>query len=167
MKDPEPGVLPSRLHQRGQVLGVDLESLYVCFSDNALVTLPSHLLRLLPTRQASADAHDVGHRARERPCAPRPSPLLLIRGLHELPRWVYPHHGPLGWARWPDDGRLHLLQPAEVVVAATGDHAEALRGHPLSVAVSFSPTARRGRCEWPAWTVFLRRATTSAPGRTP
>jgi hypothetical protein len=36
--------------------------------------------------------------------------------------------GPLRWARCPDDGRRHLLQPAEVVVAATGGHAHALCG---------------------------------------
>ncbi len=47
-EDPEPGLLPSRLHQRGQVLGRGLHSLYVCFSDNALVTLPPRFLRLLP-----------------------------------------------------------------------------------------------------------------------
>lgn len=46
--DPEPGVFPSRLHQRGQVLGRSIDSLYVCFSDNVLVSLPPHILRLLP-----------------------------------------------------------------------------------------------------------------------
>lgn len=69
VKDLELLVLPFRLHQRGQVLGVGLESIYVRFSDNALVSLPPYLLRLLPTRQASADAHDTGHRTRERPYA--------------------------------------------------------------------------------------------------
>ena len=53
VEDPEFGVLPSRLHQRGQVLGRGLHSLYVCFSDNVLVSLSPHLLRLLP------DAPDV------------------------------------------------------------------------------------------------------------
>jgi hypothetical protein len=48
MEDPEPTVLPSRLHRRGQVLGAGLDSLCVCFSDNALVSLPPYLLRLLP-----------------------------------------------------------------------------------------------------------------------
>lgn len=38
--------------------------------------------------------------------------------------------GPLRWARCPD-GRLHLLQPADVVVAATGGQAEALCGRSL------------------------------------
>ncbi|HKR48209.1 MAG TPA: hypothetical protein VJT72_01295 [Pseudonocardiaceae bacterium] len=42
--------------------------------------------------------------------------------------------GPLQWARCPDDGLLHLLPPAEVVVAATGGHAEALCGQALSAA---------------------------------
>ncbi len=48
IEDSDPRVLPSRLHQRGQVLGRGLHSLYVCFSDDALVSLPPHLLRLLP-----------------------------------------------------------------------------------------------------------------------
>ncbi len=40
--------LPSRLHQHGQVVGRGLDSLYVRFADNALVSLPPHILRLLP-----------------------------------------------------------------------------------------------------------------------
>ncbi|MGH3836220.1 MAG: hypothetical protein ACRDSF_11025 [Pseudonocardiaceae bacterium] len=39
--------------------------------------------------------------------------------------------GQLRWARCPDDGLLHLLHPADVVVAATGGHAEALCGRQL------------------------------------
>lgn len=42
--------------------------------------------------------------------------------------------GQLRWAHCPDDRRLHLLQPAEVVVAETGSHAEALCGQPLPAA---------------------------------
>lgn len=38
--------------------------------------------------------------------------------------------GPLRWARCPD-GRLHLLHPADAVVAATGGQAEALCGRSL------------------------------------
>lgn len=34
----------------------------------------------------------------------------------------------LRWARCPDDGRLHLLKPAGVDLAATNGHAEALCG---------------------------------------
>ncbi len=48
LDDPMPGMLPARLHQRGQVVGRSLDSLYVCFSDNVLLSLPSHVLRLLP-----------------------------------------------------------------------------------------------------------------------
>jgi hypothetical protein len=44
----EPGVLPSRLHQHGQVVGRGLDSLYVRFADNSVVSLPTHVLRLLP-----------------------------------------------------------------------------------------------------------------------
>ncbi|MGH3976085.1 MAG: hypothetical protein ACRDS9_22580 [Pseudonocardiaceae bacterium] len=47
-ESPEPGVLPFRLHQRGQVLGVGIESLSVCFSDSVLLSLLPHLLCLLP-----------------------------------------------------------------------------------------------------------------------
>ncbi|MGH3897758.1 MAG: hypothetical protein ACRDTA_05775 [Pseudonocardiaceae bacterium] len=57
MEDPEPGVLPSRLYARGQVVGRGLDSLYVCFSsDNALVSLPPRLLRLLSDAPASDPA---------------------------------------------------------------------------------------------------------------
>ncbi len=44
----EPGVLPSRLHQHGQVVGRGLDSLYVRFADNMVVSLPTQVLRLLP-----------------------------------------------------------------------------------------------------------------------
>lgn len=47
-QSPEPGVLPSRLHQRGQIVGRGLDSLYVCFEDNHVVSLQPRLLRLLP-----------------------------------------------------------------------------------------------------------------------
>ncbi|HKR48024.1 MAG TPA: hypothetical protein VJT72_00325 [Pseudonocardiaceae bacterium] len=42
--------------------------------------------------------------------------------------------GPLRWVRCPDDGHLHLLTPAEVVVAATRGHATTLCGQPLPAA---------------------------------
>lgn len=35
----------------------------------------------------------------------------------------------LRWARCPDDGHLHLLQPAGVNLAAASGHAQALCGH--------------------------------------
>jgi hypothetical protein len=47
-ESPQPGVLPSRLRQHGQVVGRSLDSLYLRFEDNALVSLPPHLLRRLP-----------------------------------------------------------------------------------------------------------------------
>lgn len=43
----EPTVLPSRLHQHGQVVGHSLDSLYVCFSDHQVISLRAHLLRVL------------------------------------------------------------------------------------------------------------------------
>lgn len=45
------GVLPSRLHQRGRVVGWGPDSIYVCFDDNQIVNLSPQLLRLLPTHQ--------------------------------------------------------------------------------------------------------------------
>lgn len=44
----EPGALPSRLHQPSQVVGRGLDSLYVRFEDDQLVSLPPQLLCLLP-----------------------------------------------------------------------------------------------------------------------
>ncbi len=45
---PEPGVLASRLGQQGEVVGRGLESLFVRFSDHAVVGLPPQVLRLIP-----------------------------------------------------------------------------------------------------------------------
>lgn len=42
------GLLPPRLHQQGQVVGWGVDSVYVCFADNQVVSLSPHLLRLLP-----------------------------------------------------------------------------------------------------------------------
>jgi hypothetical protein len=42
-------VLPSRLHQQGQVVGRDLDSLYVCFQDNQVISLRPCLVRVLDT----------------------------------------------------------------------------------------------------------------------
>lgn len=44
----EPTALPSRLHQRGQVLGRGSDSLYVCF-DGQVISLQPHLVRVLDT----------------------------------------------------------------------------------------------------------------------
>ncbi|MGH3845906.1 MAG: hypothetical protein ACRDS0_31480 [Pseudonocardiaceae bacterium] len=41
------GLLPSRLHQQGQVVGRGLDSLYVRFADSQVVSLSPRLLRLL------------------------------------------------------------------------------------------------------------------------
>lgn len=43
----EPGILPSRLYQHGQVVGRGVDSLYVRFADNVVVGLPAQVLRLL------------------------------------------------------------------------------------------------------------------------
>ncbi len=47
MEDSELGMLPARLHQRGQVVGRGLDSLYVCFADDVVLSVPSQVLRLL------------------------------------------------------------------------------------------------------------------------
>lgn len=43
-ESPQPTALPSRCHQHGR----GLDTLYVRFEDNVLVSLPPRLLRLLP-----------------------------------------------------------------------------------------------------------------------
>jgi hypothetical protein len=40
-------VLPSRLHQQGQVVGRSLNGIYVCFPGNRVVSLRPELLRML------------------------------------------------------------------------------------------------------------------------
>lgn len=42
-------VLASRMHQRGQVVGGGLDSLFVCFSDHQVISVRPHLLRVLHT----------------------------------------------------------------------------------------------------------------------
>jgi hypothetical protein len=42
-----------------------------------------------------------------------------------------PSAGHLWWERCPDNGRLHLLQPADVITAAIGGHAAAFCGRAL------------------------------------
>lgn len=44
----EPTALPSRLHQRGQVLGRSCDSLYACF-DGQVISLQPHPVRVLDT----------------------------------------------------------------------------------------------------------------------
>lgn len=51
---PEPMVLPSRLNQQGQVIGRGLDSVYVRFADNQVVSLPTHLLRIIPDASATS-----------------------------------------------------------------------------------------------------------------
>lgn len=53
---PGPGVLPSRLGQRGEVVGRGLESLLVRFPDGAVVSVPPRMLRLLPDAGPSGRA---------------------------------------------------------------------------------------------------------------
>lgn len=45
---PEPGLLPSRLGQQGEVVGRGLESLFVRFPDHAVLSVLPQVLRLLP-----------------------------------------------------------------------------------------------------------------------
>lgn len=48
----EPGALPSRLGQRGEVVGRGRESLFVRFSDHVVLSVPPRVLRLLPDTPA-------------------------------------------------------------------------------------------------------------------
>ncbi|MGH3685053.1 MAG: hypothetical protein ACRDRU_07660 [Pseudonocardiaceae bacterium] len=61
-----------------------------------------------------------------------PCPPPLPPGGQPDPQHSGDGAGPLRWARCPDGGRLHLLAPAEVVIAATRGHAQALCGRPLA-----------------------------------
>jgi hypothetical protein len=48
MTGEDPGAMPSRLHQQGQVIGWDTTWLHVCMDhDRALVILRAHLVRVL------------------------------------------------------------------------------------------------------------------------
>jgi hypothetical protein len=47
-EDPQPSALPSRLGQRGQVVGRGLDVLYVRYDDNQLISLSPRSLRRLP-----------------------------------------------------------------------------------------------------------------------
>ncbi len=42
-------VLPSRLHEQGHVVGRDLDSLYVSFQENQVISLRPHPVRVLDT----------------------------------------------------------------------------------------------------------------------
>ena len=44
----EPELLVSRLHEQGVGVGRWLDSVYVCFEDNQIISLAPQLLRLLP-----------------------------------------------------------------------------------------------------------------------
>ncbi len=46
-EDCEPTVLPSRLHQHGQIVGRGLDSVYVCFADQHVISLRPDLVRVL------------------------------------------------------------------------------------------------------------------------
>ncbi|MGH3887430.1 MAG: hypothetical protein ACRDSZ_12835 [Pseudonocardiaceae bacterium] len=55
--------------------------------------------------------------------------------------------GPLRWARCPHDGRLHLLQPDQIRLAAAGDHARALCGQQVpaeGLTITNGPAAALG-----------------------
>jgi hypothetical protein len=47
VEDAEPTVLASRLHQRGEVAGRSLESLWVCFPGNQVISVRAQLLYVL------------------------------------------------------------------------------------------------------------------------
>jgi hypothetical protein len=67
------------------------------------------------------------------PAGRRPSRPMPVRAPVVQPdpsdRAGRPGVEQLRWARCPDDGRLHLLQPAGVDLAAASGHAQAVCGH--------------------------------------
>ncbi len=58
--------------------------------------------------------------------APRPAPRPQ--------RQADPPINQLRWARCPDDGRLHLVQPSDVTLTATRGYAPAVCGHRIAAA---------------------------------
>ena len=57
-----------------------------------------------------------------------PFPAPAIRSEPEVER---PSVEQLRWARCPDDGQLHLVQPAAVTLAAASGYAQAFCGHQI------------------------------------
>lgn len=47
IESPEVGMLPSRLHQQGQVVGRGFDAFYVRFADNQVVSVSPNLLRII------------------------------------------------------------------------------------------------------------------------
>ena len=62
------------------------------------------------------------------PASRVPSPAPAIRSEPEVER---PSVEQLRWARCPDDGQLHLVQPADVTLAAARGYAPAFCGHQI------------------------------------
>lgn len=63
---------------------------------------------------------------RKRPADPRPRPPAVTQPSPALER---PSVDQLRWARCPDHGRLHLVQPADVTLAAARGHTRTVCGH--------------------------------------
>jgi hypothetical protein len=66
--------------------------------------------------------------AAPQPASHGPFPAAAIRTDPEVER---PSVEQLRWARCPDDGQLHLVQPAAVTLAAASGYAQAFCGHQI------------------------------------
>ena len=66
--------------------------------------------------------------ASPQPARHAPFPAAAIRTDPEVEQ---PSVEQLRWARCPDDGQLHLVQPADVILAAARGCAQALCGHQI------------------------------------
>jgi hypothetical protein len=84
-----PGMSPTRLHQRGQIVGRGLDSLYVCFSDNICSLCHPTCCAYSPTRPTGTDADDTSMGALERPWA--------CNHLPSSQRHLIPGTTPIGW----------------------------------------------------------------------
>lgn len=62
------------------------------------------------------------------PATPEPLPAAAARADPEVQR---PSVEQLRWARCPDDGQLHLVQPGDVALAAASGYAQAFCGHQI------------------------------------
>jgi hypothetical protein len=66
--------------------------------------------------------------ASPQPSSHVPFPAAAIRTDHEVEQ---PSVEQLRWARCPNDGQLHLVQPADVTLAAARGYAPAFCGHQI------------------------------------
>ena len=92
-------------------------------SDSSLATE----LRLRGLRVPDPQFPSKGAACRQ-PASPVPFPAAAARTDPEVQR---PSVEQLRWARCPEDGQLHLVQPGDVALAAASGYAEGFCGHQI------------------------------------